>query len=116
MPRQRKGLIPYDQAQGIDAGSGERRDEPVADSRIAPREQARRIGCSEGSEGARARCRPDRGNGCGIDREEVLPEGEAQARASVVASFDGSQGRYGYRRIASETGLGEWIVRKIIEL
>lgn len=39
----------------------------------------------------------------------------AQARASVVASFDGSRGRYGYRRIASETGLGEWTVRKIMK-
>ena len=49
----------------------------------------------------------------------TLERGESgahtQARASVVASFDGSQGRYGYRRIASETGLGEWTVRKIMK-
>ena len=34
---------------------------------------------------------------------------------SSVASFDSSRGRYGYRRIASETGLGEWTVRKIMK-
>ena len=38
----------------------------------------------------------------------------ADARAAVVGAFGDSGGAYGYRRIAAQTGIGEWTVRAIM--
>ena len=38
----------------------------------------------------------------------------AYARAAVVRAFGDSGGAYGYRRIAAQTGIGEWAVRAIV--
>lgn len=38
----------------------------------------------------------------------------AGARAAVVRAFGDSGGAYGYRRIAAQTGVGEWTVRAIM--
>lgn len=38
----------------------------------------------------------------------------AGARAAVVGAFGDSGGAYGYRRIAAQTGVGEWTVRAIM--
>lgn len=38
----------------------------------------------------------------------------ANARSAVVEAFEASGGTYGYRRIASVTGAGEWTVRGIM--
>lgn len=38
----------------------------------------------------------------------------ADARAAVVRAFGDSGGAYGYRRIAAQTGIGEWTVRAIM--
>ncbi len=40
--------------------------------------------------------------------------GRADARAAVVRAFGDSGGAYGYRRIAAQTGIGEWAVRAIV--
>ena len=40
--------------------------------------------------------------------------GRADARAAVVRAFGDSGGAYGYRRIAAQTGIGEWTVRAIM--
>ncbi len=40
--------------------------------------------------------------------------GRADARAAVVRAFADSGGAYGYRRIAAQTGIGEWTVRAIM--
>lgn len=40
--------------------------------------------------------------------------GRADARAAVVRTFGDSGGAYGYRRIAAQTGVGEWTVRAIM--
>ena len=37
--------------------------------------------------------------------------GRADARAAAVRAFGDSGGAYGYRRIAAQTGIGEWAVR-----
>ena len=38
----------------------------------------------------------------------------ADARAAVVGAFGDSGGAYGYRRIAAQTGIGDWTVRAIM--
>ena len=40
--------------------------------------------------------------------------GRADARAAVVRASGDSGGAYGYRRIAAQTGIGEWTVRAIM--
>ena len=40
--------------------------------------------------------------------------GRADARAAVVRAFADSGGVYGYRRIAAQTGIGEWTARAIM--
>lgn len=40
--------------------------------------------------------------------------GRADARAAVVRAFGDSGGACGYRRIAAQTGIGEWTVRAIM--